>query len=697
MTQKQQDNESLHAPRPRTIRWSLNRFLTPLLVLGAGLVVIFGVGIAQKAGWISAGGATPKVSNTSTAQVHTCPMHPQIRQPGPGRCPICGMPLVPATASGGEGLDEFSIKIEPAQRRLANIQVTPSVREPVFATIRTVGAIAIDESRMATIASYIDGRIERLFADYTGVVVSKGDHLAVVYSPELYAAQVEYLESRKSFSNTSSTLEAVRQAQQKLVASSRHKLVELGLREDQIKTLESTEKAESRLTIYAPTGGTVIEKVAVEGKYIKAGEPIYRIADLSTVWLMLELFPEDAARIRFGQRVEAEVQSRHGEVFKGRVAFIAPTVDPQKRTVGIRVEFLNTAGTLRPGDYANATITLPIGQLGEVYDADLAGRWISPMHPQIISDDPGQCPICGMDLVSTSRYGYSETPVEQPSSLYVPRSAVLMAGSNSVLYVEAEPGRFEIRSIVMGPILNDKVIILAGLKEGENVATAGNFLIDSQMQLAGKPSLIDPTRAIVEQLERKVPLEFSDIKVASIGGEAGEILEELFAAYFRIQKALAADTKPTETDATSLHKNAVSLQQNSELPPAAVAQFNVIAKHSEHLRHMELEKARHDAFRPISHAIVSLSTLVRGDAATTQFHHVFCPMVKGGSGDWLQDSGGVLNPYWGSGMLHCGEDVRTFPLSGGPTPSTEHEHDHDHDHDHGDASVPKHTTAEDAR
>ena len=148
--------------------------------------------------------------------------------------------------------------------------------------------------------------------------------------------------------------------------------------DEQLAELERTGNAQSRLTIYAPQGGTVVEKLAVEGNYVKAGDPIYRIADLSTVWLMLKLFPEDATRIRFGQRVEAVIQSLPGETLVGRVAFIDPTVDPKTRTVGIRVELVNKDGRLRPGDYAEARISLPIGPQGEVFDADLAGKWISP-------------------------------------------------------------------------------------------------------------------------------------------------------------------------------------------------------------------------------------------------------------------------------------------------------------------------------
>jgi len=621
------------------------------------LIVV--VGAAQRVGWIGANGASTVASGKDAQAIHTCPMHPQIRQPGPGRCPICGMKLVVATSSGGD-LDQFSVKIEPAQRRLANIQTDEVRRGPLAATIETVGAIAIDESRMATISSYIDGRIERLFADYTGVDVAKDDHLAVVYSPELYRAQVAYVEFHKSLEKmTTGTLAAVREVQEKLVTSSRQRLTELGMTDDQLAELDKTGTAQSRLTIYTASGGTVIEKLAVEGKYVKAGEPIYRIADLSTVWLMLELFPEDAARIRFGQHVDAEMQSLPGKKIKGRVAFIDPTVDDRKRTVGVRVEFLNEERLLRPGDYAEATIYLQIGELGEVYDAELAGRWISPMHPQIIRDQPGPCPICGMDLVPTTRYGYAKNPVEQPTSLYVPRSAVLMAGSSSVVYVETEPGRFEIRTVVLGPILRDRVVILGGLKEGEKVATAGNFLIDSQMQLAGNPSLIDPARAIARQAEPNAPLEFKQISITPVAGDVGQNIESLYAAYFEIQQALADDTKPSMKSATTVHRLAKELSDSSALPEMSREQLRSIIQPAEHLHHMELPAAR-QAFKTISHAIVTLATQVRGAESTKPLIHFFCPMVKGGSGDWLQPGGDLINPYFGSEMLHCGEKVHEF-------------------------------------
>lgn len=645
---------------PSRSHWLLGRLLPVASFLVAGLLLIFLLGVAQRLGWLASADA-PTAAPGAAGTIYTCAMHPQIRQPTPGRCPICGMELVPA-ASAADDLNDLSVKIEPAQRRLANIQTAAVESGPLEATLQTVGSIAVDESRQATISAYIEGRLERLFADYTGVDIAQGDHLAVIYSPQLYGAQVEYLEARRAAA-VAGALPAIRQAQESMAANTRQRLREFGLTDEQLAELERSAQAQSRLTIFAPQGGTVIEKLAVEGNYVKAGDPIYRIADLSTVWLMLALFPEDATRIRFGQRVEARLQSLPGESLLGRVAFISPTVDPKTRTVGVRVELLNEQKRLRPGDYAEAHITLPIGPGGQVFDAELAGKWISPMHPQIIRDQPGQCPICGMELVSTSRYGFSDQPIPQAQSVYVPRPAVLLAGENSVVYVETEPGRFEIRPVKVGPILRDKIVILSGLKPGEHVATAGNFLIDSQMQLAGKPSLIDPSRAIAKSKEREGPLRFEQVAVLPLEGELGTQLEALYANYFQVQQALAADRLPAAAAGQGLHSAAKQLGAEKSLSETASKLIQEVASNSEHLHHLDLAGAR-KAFKPISHAVVTLATQLRSASAKNHFTHFYCPMVPGGGGDWLQPGGELLNPYFGSQMLRCGEKVEELPIHG---------------------------------
>jgi Cu(I)/Ag(I) efflux system membrane fusion protein len=518
-------------------QWLLRVGSQSLAIFLTVIVCIVLVGLAQRIGWIQAAGdgsaANMEMANQELSSEYICPMHPEIRQEEPGKCPICGMPLKSVVisaktiaehhaassheryicpmnctppmgepgkcpvcamplvvADSGSGGDERSVSIDSAARRILGIRTAQVKESEVYRTIRTVGGIDYDEERVATIAAYVDGRIEELYAEYVGVQVAKGDALAVLYSPSLYSAQVEFLSSFNT-----PALNALSGDGDRLSAIARDNLSELGMTESQIKSLQSSGKAQKRLQIVSPIGGTVIAKHKVEGDYVKTGESIYRLVDLSTVWLMLDLYPSDAAAVKFGQQVEAEFQSLPGEVYTGRVAFIHPMVNPKTRTVSVRVEMANFDGKLKPGDYATATIRVPAIARDEVYDPALAGKWISPMHPQIIRSEAGECPICGMDLVPTRDLGFVDQPLPGQAVISVPRSAVLMAGDNSVLYVEKEPGVFEIREVTLGVMTDTVAVILDGVSAGETVATDGNFLIDSQMQLGGKPSLMDPSRA----------------------------------------------------------------------------------------------------------------------------------------------------------------------------------------------------------
>ncbi len=472
--------------------------------MAAGTLLIVGLGLAQRIGWMSSGGGDSTAAQTAAADSNTrfiCPMMCTPPQSEPGRCPVCAMELVPATTSGGG--DGLSIEVDPVARRVAGIQTVAVKAVPLLRTIRTIGEISYDEGTLTTISAYVDGRLDGLYADYTGVVVKRGDHLALLYSPEIYAAQVELLQSKQALAQTrTDTLPRIIRSQQQLHDGARQKLLELGMVETQLQELERSGKANFRIHLCAPTSGTVIAKLAEKGTYVKTGTPIYRLADLSIVWLMLELFPDDAAAVRYGQNVTAEVQSLPGKQFTGRVAFIDPVVNPKTRTVGVRVVFSNPKGMLRIGDYAKAQIEVAVTPGGEpldrVYDPALAGKWIGPRHPHVIHSASGPCPVCGMALVPASEFGFSNQPTQQEGSLVVPRNAVLMAGGHSVVYVENEPGRFEIRRVVLGPLCSDQAVILKGVKEGEQVAVKGNFLLDSQMQLAGNPSIIDPTRALAK-------------------------------------------------------------------------------------------------------------------------------------------------------------------------------------------------------
>lgn len=503
--QEGEESSSGGVSRKRLLLVAIGKFvLRPALFLAVGVLLIVALGLAQKLGWISTGSGqsseTGQHASLSGENVrYICPMMCTPPQNKPGRCPVCAMELVPATSSTSAA-DDRAIQVDPVARRVANIRTVAVKAVPFVRQIKAIGQLSYDEGTLKTIAAYVDGRLDRLYADYTGVVVEKGDDLALLYSPQLYSSQVGLLVAQRSREqNQSSRQSSVSYSGQDLYDSARERLIQQGMTDAQIRALEAAGEANSRLRLSAPISGTVIEKLAVEGQYVETGQPIYRLADLSTVWLVLELFPEDAAAIRYGQGVEAEVQSLPGRRFAGRVAFIDPTVDPRTRTVGVRVVIPNEKGLLRIGDYAKATVAVPLDTSGgggtSTYDPALADKWISPRHPHVIESSPGKCRVCGVDLVPAAQMGFTAEPSEGSRALVVPRSAVLMVGASSVVYVETEPGRFEIRRVVLGPSSGDEIAVLDGLKEGEQVACSGNFLIDSQMQLVGNPSLIDPTKA----------------------------------------------------------------------------------------------------------------------------------------------------------------------------------------------------------
>lgn len=645
-------------------RWLLRTGVQAGAVVAVFGLVFFLLGVAQRTKWLTAdgfsGGKSEAVMDAKGGEEkrYICPMMCTPPSTEPGRCPVCAMELVEAT--GGGGGDGISVTIEASARRLVGIQTAMSKMGEVNRTIRTIGSIDFDESRLSTISAYVDGRLEKMYANYAGVKVSEGDDLALIYSPQLYTAQTEFITSMNGdgkfgrFEITGGDLNAM----------ARENLFELGMTQSQIDQLAASGKPMSRIRIKSPQTGTVIEKSADEGDYVKTGHKLYRIADLSTVWLMLDLFPDDASAVRFGQQVEAEIQSLPGEVFTGRVAFIDPTVDPRTRTVRVRVEIMNFDGKLRPGDYATARVSVPAIPMDLVYDPALANKYISPMHPQVIRDEPGPCPLCEMDLVPTSSLGFASEPLPAQQVVTVPRDAVLLAGENSVIYVETEPGRFEIRRVTIGPMNRKQAVILEGLSAGETVATGGNFLIDSQMQLAGNPSLLDPTKA---PSYSPGPLELPQSNPVMLATDAGNQFDQTYDAYFEIQRALAADQTPPPVALNTLIAGLRELELSPSVPDEAQRKL-AIARRAAARMDGSLETAR-QAYRRVSHAMLHAATVARGPKTAVQLTHYYCPMVPGGGGDWMQPGGDLANPYWGSEMLTCGEVVKDMALPVGPTPS----------------------------
>lgn len=633
------------------------------VVIVAGLV-FFLLGVAQRTKWLTAdgfsGGKGEAAAETGGVEDkrYICPMMCTPPSTEPGRCPVCAMELVEAT--GGGGGDGISVTIEASARRLVGIQTAMSKMGEVNRTIRTIGSIDFDESQLSTISAYIDGRLEKMYANYAGVKVNEGDDLALIYSPQLYTAQTEFIMSM----NSDGKIGRFQISGGDLNKMAQENLAELGMTQGQIDQLGKSGKPMSRIRIKSPQSGTVIEKSAVEGDYVKTGHKLYRVADLSSVWLMLDLFPDDASAVRFGQQVEAEIQSMPGEVFTGRVAFIDPTVNATTRTVRVRVEIMNFDGKLRPGDYATARVTVPAIPMDQVYDPALANKYISPMHPQVIRDEPGKCPLCDMDLVLTSQLGFASEPLPMQQVVTVPRDAVLLAGENGVIYVETEPGRFEIRRVTIGPMNRKEAVIVEGLSAGETVATGGNFLIDSQMQLAGNPSLMDPTKA---PSYSPGPLELPQASPVMLASDAGKTLDRTYDAYFEIQCAMAADQTPPPVALNTLIEGLRELEMSAGVTDDAQRKF-ATARRAASRMDGPLETAR-EAYRGVSHALLRAATVARGPKTAQKLTHYYCPMVPGGGGDWMQPGGDLQNPYWGSEMLTCGEVVRDMAMPVGEVPS----------------------------
>lgn len=414
----------------------------------------------------------------SVSQKWTCSMHPDIIRDKPGKCPKCGMDLIPmpGDAVGGVGPRELVVSEEAA--KLMEIQTSAVERKFVTAEIRMVGKIEYDETRVKNITAWVPGRsrIERLFVDFTGITVKKGDHMVDLYSPELISAQAELL--------LSST---------KLLA--REKLRLLGLTAEQIEQIEKTGKPVDHLTIYAPIGGVVVHKNATEGMYVTEGSKLYTIADLSHLWVKLDAYESDLPWLQYGQEVEFTTEAHPGEVFKGRITFIDPMLNDKTRTVKVRVNVSNTDGRLKPDMFVRAVVRAKVAQGGMVMAPEMAGKWICPMHPSVIKTEAGSCDICGMDLVTTESLGYIKADLPDEAPLVIPASAPLITGKRAVVYVQmpnTEKPTYQGREIVLGPRAGDYYIVKSGLAEGEIVVTNGNFKIDSAMQIQAKPSMMNP-------------------------------------------------------------------------------------------------------------------------------------------------------------------------------------------------------------
>ncbi|GHB89981.1 efflux RND transporter periplasmic adaptor subunit [Cerasicoccus arenae] len=630
------------------------------------LSILIGLGILSGCGKTDQ--TQPRAASPTVPTIYTCSMHPQIQQDGPGNCPICGMELVPMKS--GDAANPRSLELSAAAIALADIQTSIIERGPATRTINLFGVITPDDTRVATVTARFPGRIERLFVNFVGTRVRKGEHLAEIYSDELVEAQSELIGALRYDSNKASA------------AGIKERLRLWDIPEDQIELIESTSKPVYRVRIDSPTGGVVTQLDVRDGDYVKTGSRLFEVTDLSKLWVHLDAYETDLSWLRYGQHVLISAKAYPAETFTGTIAFIQPMLDPKTRTVKVRVNVDNQDGKLRPGMFVRGTVEAHLGTGGKVVAPELAGKWIGPMHPEIVSDEPGDCPICGMPLEPASELGYAAYDPGEPP-LLVPAEAVLRTGSRAVVYLQAEKGQFIGREIVLGPRVKDYFVVQSGLSEGDEVVTNGAFRIDSELQIKAQPSMMTPKTA--EQAMPSNEVTTSDQShPLSEDGKSTDLQDpvDIYSLHKNISQQFTTDdsfnvalnsalqsyfkleTKLDQVDFTSAQSAAAEVADKIKAipmkgisPPAMkiLMAEQVDGEQAAALLKQDAIQQRKPGLEGLSEALITLVQTFKW-RGKTPLYLMHCPMVYDDRGArWLQNTAEVTNPYFGPDMLSCGE------------------------------------------
>ena len=371
----------------------------------------------------------------SANQIWTCSMHPQIRMDKPGKCPICGMTLIPADDNNQVEADPNEVSMTDEAMKLAEIQTMVVAKSKPEKEIRLLGKLIPDERYLNTQATHLPGRIEQLYVNFTGEKVVKGQKLAKIYSPELITAQKELFEAIKS-----------KETYPELYRASKNKLKLWKLTENQIDAIEKNGDVIEEIDVLADYSGVVMQRLIERGDHVQEGSPILELADLSKMWVMFEAYETDLPWIHQGDEVEFTIQGKGNEQFNGKISYIDPFVDSKTRVAKVRVEINNPQLKLLPEMYANGIIK-----------ADLK---------------------------------------DVQNAIIVPKSAVLWTGKRAVVYVKVpnrEMTSFIYREIILGEDVGDFYVVKDGLAEGEEIAVNGVFRIDASAQLSSKKSMMNPT------------------------------------------------------------------------------------------------------------------------------------------------------------------------------------------------------------
>jgi len=604
-------------------------------LIAAGILIL-GIIIGN----ISSGGDTKDASHSEEehdfvqdpiTKLWTCSMHPQIKMEKPGNCPICGMELIPLEegSDSGEKIASNEIVLSEEAIQLANIQTSKVVRSSAKKEIRLLGTVKPDERRQYSQVSHIPGRIERLYINFTGEKVSRGQRLIRLYSPELISAQKELFEAMKS-----------KDIYPQLFKASRSKLKLWKLSDAQIDAIVKSGKVQEQIDILSDYSGYVMKRNVELGDYVMEGMKLFDIANIDKIWVMFDAYEADIPFINIGDIVDFTIQAIPGKAFKGKVTYIDPFVSSSSRVAKVRVEVNNKGHKLLPEMFVNGIIK---ANLSSANDA-----------------------------------------------LIIPKSAVLWTGKRAVVYVKIPHEKtisFVYREVILGSDLGDFYVVSKGLEDGEVVATNGVFRIDASAQLLGQKSMMNPEGGKVStgghagmdmgDDTEKETVKKEDNEEEDMSGmvmidklkidkkfkkQLGVVVDE----YITLKDAL---TKDDAVAAKSQVENIKVALKNVEMILLLGDAHNVwmkalknINKNLESIQNNSNIEAQRKAFgvlgKDLSDVVDMLGVQMPNEKSV---YLEFCPMANNEKGGfWLSYDKEIANPFFGSSMISCGEVKKTY-------------------------------------
>ncbi len=537
--------------------------------------------------------------HSAEATTWTCSMHPQIKQDKPGQCPICAMDLIPLSTMrfAGDDVDPDELVMSESAAQLADIQTMKVSNGTPQKTVYLQGKVQADERNISELTARFGGRIEKLFVNFTGQYVHKGEKLATIYSPDLVTAQRELLEAAR-----------LKEKWPSLYTAARTKLKLWDLTDEQIESIEQNGEPSLYFDVRSPITGTVMMRHVASGDYISEGSPLFQVTDLSRVWVMFDAYESDLPWIRKGDHIELTLQSLPGQSFDGKISYIDPFINSSTRVAKVRIELPNKGSLLKPEMFAN----------GE-------------LHSMV---------------------------AENSTELMIPKSSILWTGKRAVVYVrvpDREFPSFLYREITLGPEAGNFYVVANGLDEGEEIAVYGVFKIDAAAQLEGKPSMMNPAggrvshgfdlgamnanTAFKEQLQRMYD-SYIPVKDAFVASDAREVRKQIMRLRANLDRV---DMGLLEGEA---HMDWIK-------------QLESLRTAINHISDADDLESQRVAFAGLNSDLYN-TIIVFGLQQGTVYYQ-YCPMANGDEGAyWFSNIKNIENPYFGDAMLSCGETRETF-------------------------------------